>query len=45
MDKPETVSIYQVKKTDKDAYKKKASWRFRDLAIIDGKDVTKVIYL
>lgn len=42
IDKPETVSVYQVKKTDKDAFKKKASWRFRDLKIIDGKDATKV---
>ncbi|XP_031555794.1 exocyst complex component 1-like isoform X2 [Actinia tenebrosa] len=41
MDKPETVSLYQVKKTDKDTYKKKATWRFRDLTIIDGKDATK----
>ncbi|KAK3700425.1 hypothetical protein QZH41_004483 [Actinostola sp. cb2023] len=41
IDKPETVSIYQVKKTDKDTFKKKASWRFRDLKIIDGKDATK----
>lgn len=42
IDKPETVSIYQVKKTDKDTFKKKASWRFRDLKTIDGKDATKV---
>ena len=40
--KPETVSVYQVKKTDKDTYKKKASWRLRDLKIVDGKDGAKV---
>ena len=42
--KPETVSVYQVKKTDKDTYKKKASWRLRDLKIVDGKDGTKVCF-
>ncbi|EDO44427.1 predicted protein [Nematostella vectensis] len=38
IDKPETVSFYQVKKTDKESYKKRATWRLRDLKIIDGKD-------
>lgn len=38
--KPETVSIYQVKKTEKDTYKKRTNWRLKDLKLIDGKDET-----
>ena len=40
--KPETVSIYQVKKTEKDTYKKRTNWRLKDLKLIDGKDETNV---
>ncbi|XP_068717955.1 exocyst complex component 1-like isoform X1 [Montipora capricornis] len=41
MVKPETVSIYQVKKTEKETYKKKrTNWRLKDLKLIDGKDET-----
>ena len=43
MVKPETVSIYQVKKTEKETYKKKrTNWRLKDLKLIDGKDETNV---
>lgn len=40
--KPETVSIYQVKRTEKDSYKKRSNWRLKDLKFIDGKDETNV---
>ncbi|XP_015771492.1 PREDICTED: exocyst complex component 1-like [Acropora digitifera] len=40
MVKPETVSIYQVKKTEKDTYKKRTNWRLKDLKLIDGQDET-----
>ena len=40
--KPETVSIYQVKRTEKDSYKKRSNWRLKDLKHIDGKDETNV---
>ena len=40
--KPETVSVYQVKKTEKDTYKKRTNWRLKDLARIDGIDETNV---
>ena len=40
--KPETVSVYQVKKTEKDTYKKRRNWRLKDLSLIDGKDETNV---
>ena len=40
--KPETVSIYQVKRTEKDSYKKRSNWRLKDLKLIDGKDETNV---
>ncbi|XP_064489589.1 exocyst complex component 1-like [Ornithodoros turicata] len=36
-DKPVRVTIWQVKNTDKDAYKKKNSWGLRDLKLVDGK--------
>ncbi|XP_078371204.1 exocyst complex component 1-like isoform X1 [Oculina patagonica] len=38
--KPETVSIYQVKKTEKDTYKKRTNWRLKDLKLLDGRDET-----
>lgn len=40
--KPETVSLYQVKKTEKDTYKKRTNWRLKDLKLIDGRDETNV---
>lgn len=40
--KPETVSVYQVKKTEKDTYKKRTNWRLKDLRLIDGRDETNV---
>ena len=45
MVKPETVSIYQVKKTEKDTYKKRTNWRLKDLKLIDGIDETSVSVL
>ena len=45
MVKPETVSIYQVKKTEKDTYKKRTNWRLKDLKLIDGQDETSVSVL
>lgn len=33
---------FQVKKTDKDAYKKKSSWPLRELQVVDGRDENKV---
>ncbi|RMX37015.1 hypothetical protein pdam_00005051 [Pocillopora damicornis] len=40
--RPETVSLYQVKKTEKDTYKKRMHWRLRDLKLVDGRDETNV---
>ena len=40
--KPETVSVYQVKKTEKDTYKKRMNWRLKDLRLIDGRDEANV---
>lgn len=40
-DKPILVTINQVKKSDKDSYKKKTSWPLRDLKLVDGKDEVK----
>ena len=40
--KPETASVYQVKKTEKDTYKKRTNWRLKDLMRIDGIDETNV---
>lgn len=34
--------LLQVKKTDKDVYKKKNSWPLRELQVVDGKDENKV---
>ena len=33
------VKIYLLKKTDKDAFKKKNEWQLRDLKILDGVSV------
>lgn len=40
-EKPIQVTIYQIKKSDKDTYKKKSAWPLRDLKIVDGKDEFK----
>uniref|UniRef100_T1JC86 Exocyst complex component Sec3 PIP2-binding N-terminal domain-containing protein n=1 Tax=Strigamia maritima TaxID=126957 RepID=T1JC86_STRMM len=40
-EKPFAVNIYQVKKSDKDVYKKKCSWTLRQLQEIDGKEEAK----
>lgn len=36
-DKPVRVTIYQVKSSDKDLYKKKHNWALRDLRLVDGR--------
>ena len=41
-DKPVSVTIYKVKKTDKDTYKKRTSWLLNDLKAVDGKDAYTV---
>uniref|UniRef100_A0A0P4W1N6 Exocyst complex component Sec3 PIP2-binding N-terminal domain-containing protein n=1 Tax=Scylla olivacea TaxID=85551 RepID=A0A0P4W1N6_SCYOL len=40
-EKPVYATIHQVKKTDKDVYKKKTSWRLRELQVVDGRDENK----
>lgn len=40
-EKPVYATIHQVKKTDKDAYKKKSSWPLRELQVVDGRDENK----
>lgn len=40
-EKPIYATIHQVKKTDKDVYKKKNSWPLRELQVVDGKDENK----
>ncbi|XP_030836967.1 exocyst complex component 1 isoform X2 [Strongylocentrotus purpuratus] len=37
-DQPAQVCLHKVKKTDKDAYKKRQSWPLAELKICDGKD-------
>lgn len=36
--RPVYVTIYKVKKTDKDSYKKRTSWLLKDMKTVDGKD-------
>ncbi|KAK6637036.1 hypothetical protein RUM43_010710 [Polyplax serrata] len=36
---PVTVSIYQVKKNDKNVYKNKRKWLLSDLKLVDGKNI------
>lgn len=38
IEKPVQVTICQVKKSDKDVYKKKATWPLKDMKVVDGKD-------
>ncbi|KAK7070457.1 Exocyst complex component 1 [Halocaridina rubra] len=40
-EKPVYATIHQVKKTDKDVYKKKFSWPLRELQVVDGSDENK----
>lgn len=40
-EKPVYAIIHQVKKTDKDVYKKKNSWPLRELQVVDGRDENK----
>lgn len=40
-EKPICVTIYQVKKSDKDVFKKRNSWPLRELKVVDGKDESK----
>lgn len=34
--------LFQVKKTDKDSFKKKNTWQLRELLVVDGRDENKV---
>ncbi|XP_066983031.1 exocyst complex component 1 [Macrobrachium rosenbergii] len=40
-EKPVSATVHQVKKTDKDIYKKKNSWLLRELQVVDGRDENK----
>ncbi|XP_063242626.1 exocyst complex component 1 [Bacillus rossius redtenbacheri] len=40
-EKPISIIIYQVKKTDKNVYKKKRSWNLSELKAVNGKNVSK----
>ncbi|XP_077983719.1 exocyst complex component 1-like isoform X2 [Glandiceps talaboti] len=40
-DQPAQVSLYKVKKSEKDTYKKRESWSLSDLKKVDGRDETK----
>lgn len=40
-EKPTSIYIYQVKKSDKDVYKKKMTWKYAELKKVDGKDANK----
>ncbi|XP_042208281.1 exocyst complex component 1-like [Homarus americanus] len=40
-EKPVYATVHQVKKTDKDVYKKKNSWPLRELQVVDGRDENK----
>lgn len=39
-EKPICVTIYQVKKTDKNVFKKKRSWMLNELKSVDGKNIS-----
>ena len=41
-DRPVHVTIYKVKKTDKDSYKKRTSWLLKEMKTVDGKDAYTV---
>ncbi|GIY61293.1 exocyst complex component 1 [Caerostris extrusa] len=40
-EKPSMITVNQVKKSDKEGYKKKSSWQLRELKLVDGKDENK----
>lgn len=40
-EKPVYATVHQVKKTDKEVYKKKNSWPLRELQVVDGRDENK----
>ncbi|GFQ88887.1 exocyst complex component 1 [Trichonephila clavata] len=40
-EKPSLITICQVKKSDRESYKKKSSWQLRELKLVDGKDENK----
>lgn len=40
-EKPSFITVNQVKKSDKEGYKKKSSWQLRELKLVDGKDENK----
>lgn len=40
-EKPSLITVNQVKKSDKEGYKKKSSWQLRELKLVDGKDENK----
>lgn len=40
-EKPSFITVNQVKKSDKEGYKKKYSWQLRELKLVDGKDENK----
>ncbi|XP_070552598.1 exocyst complex component 1-like isoform X2 [Ptychodera flava] len=40
-DQPAQVTVYKVKKSEKDTYKKRESWPLTDLKKVDGKDEAK----
>ena len=35
-------ALFQVKKTDKESFKKKNTWQLRELLVVDGRDENKV---
>ncbi|KAG8178072.1 hypothetical protein JTE90_007057 [Oedothorax gibbosus] len=41
-EKPSLITVNQVKKSDKDGYKRKNSWQLRELKLVDGKDENKL---
>jgi hypothetical protein len=41
-ERPVHVTIYKVKKTDKESYKKRTSWLLKDMKTVDGKDAYTV---
>jgi hypothetical protein len=41
-ERPVYVTIYKVKKTDKESYKKRTSWLLKDMKRVDGKDAYTV---
>jgi hypothetical protein len=41
-ERPVYVTIYKVKKTDKESYKKRTSWLLKDMKTVDGKDAYTV---